>query len=491
MKSYDFKTLPITSGVYQFINEAGKILYIGKAKSLRNRVKSYFAKEVGRGPAIDLMIELSKDIKWIETESEIEAILLEADLINKLKPKYNVRLRDDKSFLVIKITKPQGVIPAPLVVPAPIVIPAKAGIQKTIDIDSGSKATVRNDMLLFPCVELVRFKDVYFSDKSAEYFGPYPSGLLLKKSLYYLRKVFLFRDCSKAKYNTYRRKGRPCIYGDIRVCTGPCVDWVNEVEYKKNIDYLKAFLRGKKQTIINKLNSEMKALSAKKRYEEAGLVKNRLFALEHLKDVAVGLRDDAFNGENILFPRIECYDISNIGESYAVGSMVVFSNGKSDKDEYRRFRIKNQNEKSSWNNTQLSFQPVARELESRNRETGSQIKSGMTNGGASDLSRLNEMLDRRFKNNWPFPNLIVIDGGENQLRIATEILKNNNLNIPTVSISKGKKRDKNEFHFSDEAIAKYVSKNISLQKVLIQARDEAHRFAISYYRSLHKKELFK
>ena len=101
------------------------------------------------------------------------------------------------------------------------------------------------------------------------------------------------------------------------------------------------------------------------------------------------------------------------------------------------------------------------------------------------------MLDRRFKNNWPFPNLIVIDGGENQLRIATEILKNNNLNIPTVSISKGKKRDKNEFHFSYEAIAKYVSKNISLQKVLIQARDEAHRFAISYYRSLHKKELFK
>lgn len=437
MKSYDFRTLPIASGVYQFINEAGKILYIGKAKSLRNRVKSYFAKEVGRGPAIDLMIELAKDIKWIETESEIEAILLEADLINKLKPKYNIRLRDDKSFLVIRITRKI----------------TKSELQITNKI-TNSKFQISNDPSLFSCVELVRYKNVDFSDKSAWYFGPYPSGLLLKKSLYYLRKIFPFRDCSKAKYNTYHRKGRPCIYGDIRVCTGPCVDWVNEAEYKKNIDFLKDFLKGKKRNIIKKLNFEMKALSQKKRFEEAGLVKNKLFALKHLKDVAIGLRDDAFNGENILFPRIECYDISNIGKSYVVGSMVVFKNGKPDKDEYRRFRIKN------------------------------------STAGESDLSRLKEMLERRFGNDWPLPNLVLIDGGENQLRVAKEILKKFSLNIPAVSISKGKKRDKNEFHYSDEAIAKYVSKNISLQKILIQARDEAHRFAINYYRSLHKKGLF-
>jgi len=421
MKSYDFKTLPITSGVYQFIDEAGKILYIGKAKVLRNRLKSYFAKEVGRGPAIDLMIELAREVKWIETESEIEAILLEADLINKLKPKYNVRLRDDKSFLVIKIAKP--------------------------------KKSENNIYEKFPCVELIRYKNVDFSDKSAWYYGPYPSGLLLKKSLYYLRKIFPFRDCSKTKYCTYRKKSRPCIYGDIRVCTAPCVDWVNEAEYKKNIDYLKDFLKGKKQNIIKKLNSEMKALSQKKRFEEAGLVKNKLFALDHLKDVAIGLRDDAFNGDNILFPRIECYDISNISGLYAVGSMIVFKNGKPDTDEYRKFKI------------QFASEP-------------------------NDLMMLSEMLNRRFNNNWLLPNLIVIDGGENQLRVATEILKELNFNIPAVSISKGKKRDKNEFHYSDEAIAKYVSKNVSLQKVLIQARDEAHRFAISYYRSLHKKGLF-
>lgn len=450
MKSYDFKKLPITSGIYQFLDETGKVLYVGKAKNLKNRIKSYFAKEIGRGPAIDTMVDLAIDIKTIETDSEIEAILLEAEVIKKLKPKYNVRLRDDKSFLVIKIAKEE-----------------------------------------FPCVELVRFKNVDFQDKSARYFGPYPAGLLLKKSLFYLRKIFPFRDCSKTKYNTYRKKGRPCIYGDIRVCTAPCVGWVNEKEYKKNIKYLTDFLKGKKDVVIKNLKKEMADLSKSKRFEEASLIRDKLYALDHLKEVAIGLRDDYFNGDNTLFPRIECYDISNIGGEYVVGSMVVFTNGKPDKDEYRKFRIKNYE-------LRIKQEPQSKEL-----STGSQIlfdcaqgmseiecKSGTTELGASDLSRLKEMLERRFKNNWPKPNLMVIDGGEMQLRVAIEVLREFNLNIPVVSISKGAKRNKNEFHFADESIAKYIKNNLPLQNVLIQARDEAHRFAISYYRSLHKKGLF-
>jgi len=488
MKSYDFKKLPLVSGVYQFLDETGKVLYVGKAKNLKNRIKSYFAKEIGRGPAIDAMVSLAVDIKTVETESEIEAIILEAELIKKLKPKYNAKLKDDKSFLVVKITKSKRVIPA------------KAGIQRSTILDPRIKpeddnSEINNDESLFSCVELVRFKNVDFSDKSAEYFGPYPSGLLLKKSLFYLRKVFPFRDCSTTKYNTYRKKGRPCIYGDIRVCSAPCVDWVNGQEYMKNVNYLKSFLRGKKQEVINKLKKEMQGLSGKKRFEEAGLVRDKLNALDHLKEVAIGLRDDYFNGNNTLFPRIECYDISNIGEKYVVGSMIVFKNGKPDKDEYRKFKIRN--------TTLSSFQPAARKLESRNKEAGSRIqaclpagRSGpsrifeMTNKSASDLSRLKEMLERRFKNDWELPSIVVIDGGEMQLKIAIEVLKAFNLKIPAVSISKGKKRDKNEFHFSDEAIAKYVKNNLPLQKVLIQSRDEAHRFAISYYRSLHKKGLF-
>lgn len=409
------KNLPKTPGVYQFIDSAGGILYVGKAKNLKSRVKSYFVREIKRGPSIDIMVSLAVDIKTIETESEIEAVILEAELIKKLKPKYNIKLKDDKSFLIIKITK-------------------------------------KNPKLEYPMVELVRASNVDYTDKSAEYFGPYPSGLLLKKSLNYLRKIFPYRDCSKTKFADQKRKNRPCIYGDIRVCTGPCVGWVNGKQYLENIMFLKQFLRGEKKKIYNELQKQMKSLSDKKRFEEAALVRDKVMALDHLKVVAVGLRDDVFNSANILFKRIECYDISNIGDKYAVGSMVVFQDGKKSTDDYRHFKIRN-------------------------------------SGKESDLARLREMLERRFKNNWSLPDLIVIDGGANQLNIAKEVLKKSKLNIPVLSIAKGAERKKNEFNYGDTNLAKYVGGNQSLINILISARDEAHRFAIRYYRSLHQKDL--
>lgn len=445
------KELPKTPGVYRFLDKEGNILYVGKAKSLKNRIKSYFVKEIGRGPTIDLMVSEAFDIKCIETESEIEAILLEAELINKLKPKYNVRLRDDKSFLVIKISKPRNVISTPQELRVEKSLSEKISRQARDDRNYVGDKYVENR---FPCVELVRFKNVDFTDKSAWYFGPYPAGLLLKKSIRYLRKIFPFRDCSRTKFWTYKRMGRPCIYGDIKVCTAPCVEWIDEKNYFENIKLFMDFLKGKKKNIARILASEMKQLSHNKKYEDAAKIRDRLNALEHIKDVAVGIRDDFFNGYNILFPRIECYDISNILGQYAVGAMVVSSNGKKDSDEYRKFKIKFSN-------------------------------------GANDLLMLKEMLVRRFNNDWLKPDLIVIDGGQNQLNVAKEVLKKMDSSIPVVSIAKGAKRDKNEFHFSDEAIAKIVMKDIALQKVLIATRDESHRFAIAYYRSLHKKGIFK
>ena len=410
------KEFPKSPGVYQFIGSDGDILYVGKAKNLNSRIKSYFLKEIGRGPGIEIMVGLATDVKYLVTDSEIEAVLLEAELIKKLKPKYNIRAKDDKSFLIIKITK----------------------------------STKDN----FPCVELVRSSNVDITDKSADYFGPYPAGLLLKKSLNYLRKVFPFRDCSKTKFRTYQKKCRPCIYGDIRVCTSPCANWVNKTEYQKNINYLKSFLRGKKSDIYKKLNLEMAKLSKMKRFEEAGLVRDQLHALDHLKDVAIGLRDDVFDSGKILFKRIECYDISNIGADFAVGSMIVFMDGKKSTDDYRKFKIKFQD-------------------------------------GSNDLKMMKEMLERRFNNNWPKPDLIIIDGGETHLQVAKRVLDFTNLEIPLISIAKGAKRKKNEFHFGDEKIAKYFHRNLSIQNIAISARDEAHRFAISYYRSLHKKNIFK
>lgn len=432
------KEFPASPGVYQFIGSHGDILYIGKAKNLKNRIKSYFVKIIGRGPSIDIMVSQAKDIKFYETESEIEAVILEADLIRKLKPKHNVRLRDDKSFLVIKITK---------------------RISNSEFLISNKNPNSKNQITKtasdqFSCVELVRYKNIDLKDKTADYFGPYPSGLLLKKSLNYLRKVFPYRDCSKTKYATYQKKGRPCIYGDIRVCTAPCAGWIDKKGYNKNVGYLKDFLQGKKKRIVSSLENEMALLSRAKRYEEASLVRDRLSALSHIKDVSLGIRDDVYENDAGLFKRIECYDISNISGNYSVGAMVVFSSGKPDKDEYRKFKIK------------FVEQP-------------------------NDLLMMEEMLVRRLKNNWPIPDLIVIDGGETHMAVAEKVLKANKMNIPLVSIAKGAQRKKNEFHFSGEPVAKYVMKDANIQKVIIQARDEAHRFAISYYRSLHKKGMFK
>lgn len=434
MKNISDINIPRSPGVYHFLDENGLVLYVGKAKNLKNRIRQYFLKELNRGVAIEQMVRLAADIKWIETESEIEAVLLEAELIKKLKPKYNIRQKDDKSFLTIRIAK-------------------KISNAKLQISNKSSNSKNKNDQM-FPIVEMVRFKDVDLKDKTADYFGPYPAGLLLKKSIRYLRKIFPFRDCSKTKFNTYKKRGRPCIYGDIGVCTGPCLPEITKEQYYKNINYLKQFLRGRKKRIIADLEKEMKSLSRQKNYEQAAIVRNQLKGLLHLKDVALGIRDDAFDPNDILFKRIECYDIANIGEQFAVGSMVVFTNGKPDKNGYRRFRVKSEKLKVE-----------------------------------SDLERLEQVLQRRFKNDWPKPDLVIVDGGELQLRVAVNILSQSKLNIPAISISKGPKRQKNDFHFSNADIAKYFSRDKYLQRVSIAARDEAHRFAISYYRLLHKKSL--
>jgi excinuclease ABC subunit C len=407
------KIIPAVPGVYRFLNEKGAILYIGKAKNLKNRLKQYFVpRDLGRGPAIEQMVRLATDIEWIETESEIEAVILEAEQIKKLKPKYNVRLKDDKSFLMIKISKED-----------------------------------------FPIISLERFKNVDLKDKNAFYFGPYPAGELLKKSLSFLRKVFPYRDCAKTKFNSYKKKNRSCIYGDIRVCTSPCVGYVNKAEYNRNIKYLKNFLKGRKGEVMKSLEKEMLNYSKNRNFEMAANIRNQLMALKHLSDVAIGLRDDFVEKHEDTFKRIECYDISNIGDKYSVGSMIVFEDGKKSVDEYRKFKIKGEQK--------------------------------------SDLERLEEVLMRRFDNDWPFPDLIIIDGGVNHLNVAKKVLDSKKISIPVISISKGPDRSKNDFHYGDLKIAEYFNHTKSLKDIAISARDESHRFAIAYYRTLHRKGIFK
>jgi len=410
--------LPTTPGVYQFYDKSGGILYIGKAKNLRSRVKSYFLKTEelaeSRSEAIFQMVGLINRIKVLETDSEIEAVFLEAELINQIKPKYNSRQKDDKSFYVIEISKGK-----------------------------------------VPIVELRRVRNINLKNKRFYYFGPYTSGEMVKRALRILRKIFPYANCSSTKYLRQQKLNKVCLYGDINLCLGPCEKPCQIAEHKKQIEFLKDFLSGKKQKIIEALLKEMTILSKNKEYEKAAAIRDKLSSLEHLNRYSVGLKDsfDDMRAGSI-FSRIEAYDISNIGGEYSVGAMTVVTLGKTDKSEYKKFKIK-------------------------------------TVTGANDIAMMQEVIGRRFLNDWPKPNLIVIDGGATHLKAVNSVLSKMKISLPVISIAKGPDRDKDEFHFSSPEVGQYFQKNPQLKNFTIVARDEAHRFSQTYYRKLHRKGLIK
>jgi excinuclease ABC subunit C len=290
-------------------------------------------------------------------------------------------------------------------------------------------------------------------NKKFSYFGPYPSGEILKRALRILRKIFPYANCSKTKFSKQQKLGKSCLYGDISLCQSPCESLDQIIDCKKQVIHLRDFLSGKKQKIIQSLKLEMTKLSKEKNFEAAAIIRDKLFALEHLNRYSIGLRDsfDNFRSGSI-FSRIEAYDISNIGGEFAVGAMAVLSLGKIDKSEYKKFKIK-------------------------------------TVAGSNDIAMMQEIICRRFANNWPQPNLIVIDGGATHLKFVLQILSQLNLKIPALSIAKGPDRNKDEFHYSAPEVGEYFQKNPDLKNFVIQARDEAHRFSQNYYRKLHRKSL--
>jgi len=407
-------------GVYQFYNSLGEILYIGKAKNLRSRVKSYFlrAEELknNRSEAIYQMVFQVRRIKVIELDSEIESLLFESELVNKLKPKYNSRLKDDKSFYLISICKSK---------------PQK--------------------------ITLVRSKNVNIRDKNYLYFGPYLSGDLLKKSLRFLRKIFPYPDCSNAKYFRQRKVGRGCLYFDLGLCLAPCQNQ-NFQQSDQQIKYLINFLSGRKRQLIKYLRQRMKQLSEKRRYEQATKIRDQIVALERLNRYPIGIRDSFSDFQSqTFFSRIEAYDVSNIGGNYSVGAMTVATLGKVDKSEYKKFKIKFKNQKNA----------------------------------ANDIEAMKELINRRIKNSWPRPNLIVIDGGLTHQKAVKSVLESAKIDLPIISIAKGRDRKKDEFHYSSSDLAKYFQHNQAMKNLVIELRDESHRFAIEYYRKVHRKDLIR
>jgi len=404
-------SLPDTPGVYLMKSADGTVLYVGKAVNLKRRVHQHF--ERPHNEAIEEMTRQVRSIDYIEKPSAMEALILEANLIKHYWPKYNVKDKDNKSFLYLAITKED--FPKPLLI-------------RGSELDETSPK---------------KFKAV---------FGPYTSPNSLRASLDLLRKTFPWSTCASGQ-------PRPCFYHHLGQCPGVCVNAIDKKTYAKIIRDLIKFFEGKKDQIVKAYRKEMAAASRERRYEDAATYRNRIHALEHIRDVAILKRENAEvdkirTGEVSvnLFGRIEGYDVSNISGTSSVASMVVFENGAPAKSEYRKFRIK-------------SVQ------------------------GANDVASLAETLMRRFRNPWRLPDVILIDGGLPQVHAAESVVHQLDLGIPVVGIAKGPERKRADLVCSKTnlELCRLCAEHLDL---LIQVRDEAHRFAIAYHRRLRGRRSF-
>lgn len=302
LKKDKIKKLPKKTGVYAFKN-GRKFLYIGKAIDIKKRVKNHLRRSSYRD---NLFMDKVEKIGYIKTGSEITALLLEAELIKKYKPKYNIMWRDDKNFFFVGITKSK--LPR-------VFITHQTPAQKSKD------------------------------KEDAKYIGPFVDGKAIKKTLRTLRKVFPY-------YTAKKHSSKPCPWCHLGLCPGPNP---NPKEYKKDIQGLIAVLKGKRKSVLKKFSKEMNSASRSQNYERAARIRDQIRALEKIISNARIIREKRFKKPNWLqqekyfqrllktkkkISRIEAYDVSNIQGKEATGSMVTFVEGKPDKNLYRKFKIK-------------------------------------------------------------------------------------------------------------------------------------------------------
>lgn len=405
------QSLPLSSGVYLMKDKDGVIIYVGKAISLRKRVQSYFRRDTGSYKT-DLLVSLIDSIEHINTVSEAEALILEASLIKKYQPKYNIELKDSKTYPHIRVTKEK-----------------------------------------FPLVSVVRMNSAKAKKVSADFYGPYTSPALIREALIIIRKIFHFRSCETLP-------NKPCLDYHIGLCDAPCIGNVSSEDYRKNIRRVEYILEGRKDELLKSLHEDMEALARQRNYEQAAKVRDQIRAIGALysSTMDVNYFKEAEQLERALSlkrapSRIECFDISNIMGNQAVGSMVSFLNGRPDKSNYRRFKIK------------------------------------MVEG-IDDFKMMAEVVRRRYtrlKNEQAiFPDLIIIDGGKGQLSAAADELKKLEVVIPLISLAKREE----EVFVPGRRNSIILSKDSLGLRLLQRIRDEAHRFAVSYHRLLRSKKLF-
>ncbi len=416
--------LPDDPGVYFYYDSSGTLMYVGKATSLRRRVASYFrAAGDGRGQRIAELVAKIARIDYVETPTVIEALVLEANQIKAHLPPYNILAKDDKSFQYLVVTNDEF--------PRPVVM-RQLDLERT-GVDPFAKSS---------------------TGKFLAVFGPYTSGLSLKRALELIRRTIPWSACLPGQ-------DRACFDHQLGKCPGVCVGAISKAEYRKTIRNLILFFEGKKLAIIRQLRRDMEKAAAKLDFERASKLKGQLFAIEHIRDVSLITREDAElpfapiipQGYYDLNGRIEAYDISNISGTSATGSMVVFVDGKPAKDLYRKFKIR-------------------------------------TVKGSNDFASMEEVLRRRLsrlgQKGWDAPVVLIIDGGEGQISVVQKVMDELGVRIPMIGIAKGfdRKQDRLVYDRSDVELHRLATRG---KEIFQKARDEAHRFAVSYHRVLRAK----
>lgn len=419
--------LPHKPGIYLMKDRFGTVIYVGKARDLRKRVSQYFhpSRRMGWDLKLNALVEAIHDLDVHVVRNEAEAVLLEGKLIKEFMPRYNISFKDDKQFLSVKVNT--------------------------------------NDPI--PRFTLTRRQQ----DDGARYFGPFASSGAIRRTLMLVRRRFNLRGCrpltpTEADY-------KHCLYGNLKFCTAPCVGNVTLAQYKQQVESACEFLLGQGEEMVGQIEAEMKHAAAKMEFEKAAQLRDLLTDIKRstasnrtFSRVPYTLplsldpdKDLAELGHVLGLPaaprRIEGFDISNISGTFKVASMVSFLNGRPDRSNYRRYKIKSVE-------------------------------------GQDDFASMAETVRRRYKrvqtDQLPPPELILIDGGKGQLNAAlAELEKLGMLNIPILGLAK----EFEEIYRPGEKEPLRLSHDTGALKLLQRVRDEAHRFANTYNAQLRLKKI--
>jgi excinuclease ABC subunit C len=422
------KTFPTGPGVYLMKDAQGVVIYIGKAKNLRSRASSYFLKAAAEDHRTAELVKHIVDIDYIPTESEVDALLMEARLVKDVQPRFNKELKDDKSFPYLQIR-------------------------------------IREE---FPRVEFTRKP----RRRGVRLYGPFTSARGLRQAIQVLQRIFQFRTCQlDIKSSEERwRWFRPCLLYHIRQCTAPCNFRVTAEEYRRQIRALCLVLEGKKDRLIRRMRREMHDAAHKLQFEKAARLRDEIEALRKLDMRGpndpnlqphvfhINPRQGLIGLKRILglrrLPRIiEGVDIAHFQGSDTVASWVSFIDGTPFKPGYRRFKIKNV-------------------------------------PGIDDFASIREVVFRRFRRlrdeESPFPDVVLIDGGKGQLNAALDALRLLDIE-PPVLLSLAKQEE--EIYRPGESEPIRLSRHAHALRLLQCVRDEAHRFAQHYHHLLQRKKL--